>query len=50
LNNTQNSKKGTLTMWADRSLLMHNSNLSKGVGLVHYITQPNIMRAWGRNL
>jgi hypothetical protein len=43
-------KKGTLTMLVDRSLLMHDSNLSKGASLVHYITQPSSMRAWGRNL
>ena len=43
-------KKGTLTMSAYQSLLMHISNLSKGAGLGHYITQPSIMRACGRNL
>jgi hypothetical protein len=38
-------------MSADRSLLMlRNSNLSKGAGLVHYITQPSIMCACRRNL
>jgi hypothetical protein len=43
-------KKGTLSMPAYQSLLMHISNLSKGAGLGHYITQPSIMRACGRNL